>query len=39
MRKCREHQLIVWIWVNAVNYLVTAGVLKLKIMTDAASFL
>jgi hypothetical protein len=28
-----------WIWVNAVNYLVTVGALKLKIMTDAASIL
>lgn len=28
-----------WIWVKAVNYLVTVGALKLKIMTYATSFL
>lgn len=37
MRKCREHRLTVWIWVNGVNYLVTGGVLKLEIMTDATA--
>lgn len=38
-RKCCKLQLIMWVWVSAVNCLVMLGALKLKIMMTTSSFL